>query len=422
MTTRPVWAEVSLSRLRSNYQSLRSMVAAHTPSADLLAVVKADAYGHGVVACGPALAATGAHWLGVTSVEEGEQLRRALGVLPSHLAQTRILIMSSLWRGEANAVLDQRLTPQVWEPYQLTLLARAALERRLPSASVPVHLEIDTGMRRQGVRPGRHLLNLIRDHFAAVSPLAIEGVMTHFSAPEVLDRSQTDTQLTRFAQALAQIAEAGHQPKWLHAGNSATLFDTPHVTALAALAHRYGARLMLRPGLALYGYPVRFQPPLASTASLNLRPVLAWKTRITSLRDLRPGDGVGYNSIFRASRPTRIALSPIGYADGLNRQLSNPVPSASSCMLVRGRRAPIAGRISMDQTMLDVTDISAAAIGDEVVILGEQGPLAAENAPAALPGDEISSITAWEHADLCHTIPYEILCNIAARVPRHAVD
>jgi alanine racemase len=397
VSTRPVWAEVSLDRLVANFRLLRQTAA----GAGLLAVVKANAYGHGVDLCGPALAAAGAAWLGVTSVEEGVMLRRAL---PVEVAATRILVMSSLWESEADAVLDHGLTVQAWEPYQLAWLAEAAVRRGLPPGSVPVHVEIDTGMARQGIAPGNALQTLLADHFGSGSPLLLEGVLTHFSAPEVLDAPDTAEQTARFTQALDEVQAAGLRPRWLHAGNSTSVFDPRQRSAVAALAQRFGAEPMLRPGLALYGYPVRFTPaePVPG-AQAGLEPVLAWKTRINSLRALAPGEGAGYNSTFRAARPTRLALTPVGYADGLNRLLSNPTPCQSSAMLVRGQRAPIAGRVSMDQTILDVTDIPGAAIGDEVVILGEQTG---------------ASITAWEHADLCGTIPYEILCGIAARVPR----
>ncbi len=403
MPTRPVWAEISLERLTANYRLLRALATASAPGAELLAVVKANAYGHGVEACGPALAAAGAAWLGVTSVEEGAALRRALGVLPSPLSATRILVMSSLWHGEADAVLARALTPQVWEPYQIALLDEAA--KRHGVANFPVHLEIDTGMSRQGVAPGARLAALLDRH--AGSALTLEGVLTHFSAPERLDLPATEAQMDGLSRALDQLAAADLHPRWIHAGNSATVFRAEQIAGLVKLAAQHRAQLMLRPGLALYGYPVRFVPsaaPLAIEASSqeNLRPVLAWKTRVTSLRDLVPGEAAGYNSTFRAARPTRLALVPAGYADGLNRLLSN-----RGALLLRGKRALIAGRISMDQTMLDVTAIEGAAIGDEVAILGTQG-------------NEV--ITAWEHADLCATIPYEVLCSVAARVSRTVID
>ena len=270
-------------------------------------------------------------------------------------------------------------------------------------------------MARQGVAPGPALDHILETYCAPGSPVRIEGLMTHFSAPEVLAAemplkhplaetpapaapTETDRQIERFSAACRQLQSYGIHPQWIHAGNSATLLEAGSVPALSALAQQSGARFMLRPGLALYGYPVRFTQQPAAEASAALRPVLSWKTRITSLRTIAPGETAGYNSTFRAQRPTRLALTPTGYADGLNRQLSN-----RGTMLVQGHRAPIAGRISMDQTILDVTDIPSAAIGDEVVILGEQGT---------------ASTTAYDQADLCNTIPYEILCNISARVRR----
>ena len=380
MHTRPVWADISVGNLVHNYRRL----CADAPGVQVLAVIKANAYGHGLLSCGEALASHGANWLGVTSVDEGVALRT---VCP----YSRILVMSGLWNGEAEALIEHRLTPQVWEPYHFDLLRESA-----GAAAIPVHLEIDTGMSRQGV-PIDAIAALLRQH--ARPPIEIEGVLTHFTAPEMLDEPDTAHQLARFAQALAILDAHGIRPRIFHAGNSANLLSHREMTQLANLAAAAGAQLMMRPGLSLYGYPVRFHPPLAAPA---LKPVLTWKTRITSLRDVPPGAGAGYNSTFVATRPTRLGLVPVGYADGLNRLLSN-----RGAMLVRGRRAPIAGRISMDQTILDVTDVPGAALGDEVVILGEQ---------------ESERITAYDHADLCGTIPYEILCNISSRVPRIAVD
>ena len=366
---RPIWAEISLSRLRANYSALRqaahrSVASLHSPDPaapppiPLLAVVKANAYGHGVELCGPALAAAGAPWLGVTSVEEGVRLRRALGILPAPLAQTPILVMSGLWPGEAEGCLRHALTPQVWEPWQLELLHTAA--RAHGPRSVPVHLELDCGMARQGVRPGQPLRGLLaHPALQPGSPVWLEGVLTHFSAPERLDLPTTGQQLDCFEAGLAQVAAASHRPAWVHAGNSASVTEPPeaparHLERLLQLNSRTpGGRLFMLPGLSLYGYPARFTPPAVHAPSL--KPVLAWKTRITTVRDLAPGECAGYNSTFCATRPTRLALLPVGYADGLSRLLSN-----RGHMLVRGERAPIAGRISMDQTTLDVTGRAAA--------------------------------------------------------------
>jgi len=392
MQNRPVWAEISRARLLANWNLLRNGA---PNDADVMAVVKANAYGHGAALCGPLLEDAGAKWFGVTCVEEGIALRKVC-------AKARILIMSGLWNGEAETIIEHRLTPQVWEPFHFDLLADAARRRGLDPQSVPVHLEIDSGMSRQGVRSLDSLRTLLA-RFTPKSPIQMEGVLTHFSAPEVLEPDETQAQIACFAAALELIASHAIRPTWIHAGNSATLLARQNVQILSALAGKYDARLMLRPGLALYGCPVHFTPEQAGAALQNaLQPVLSWKTRVVSCRTIEAGETAGYNMTFKAERETRLALIPLGYADGLNRLLSN-----RGTALVRGKRAQIAGRVSMDQTILDVTDIPDVAIGDEVVLIGEQS-------------DE--RITACELADATGTISYETLCAIGTRVPRVLVD
>jgi alanine racemase len=415
--TRPVWAEISRGRLIANYRALRALV---PPRVGVLAVVKANAYGHGVDLCAPIIAAAGAEWLGITSVEEGVRVR---ALCP----QQQILVMSGLNAGEAADALDSRLCPVVWESYHLDLLEEEAARRGLPPQSIPVHLELDTGMARQGVpvadscpdscRPDSCRpescrpeslpeLSALLARFHTRSPLRLDAVMTHFHSPEALSdtpgatQDTANPQIAKLGAALEVIRTHGLRPTLLHAGNSATLLAGPDRTALEHLALAAGMHLMLRPGLALYGYAPDFQPPQQLRA--RLEPVLAWKTRITSLRTLQPGATAGYNATFRASRVTRLALLPVGYADGYSRQLSN-----RGQVLLRGRRAPVAGRVSMDQITVDVTEIPNAAIGDEVVLLGEQGD---------------DSISAAELGVLTGTIPYEVLCDIDARVPRVLVD
>ena len=395
---RPTYAEVRPAALLANYRLLHACVQQHAgQSAGLIAVVKADAYGHGLAACGRSLAQAGATWLGVTSVEEGVALRHALGRL-----RARVLVMSGFFPGEEGGVLEHNLTPHVWEPYQVTLLEAAARRMGLGARTLPVHLEIDTGMSRQGVTPGDALAALLRAAGTGErdSPLFVEGALTHFSSPEQLNGDVMAEQTAQFRAALAQLQSAGVQPRWIHAGNSANAAAGVGLGALAALARDYGSVLLVRPGLALYGAPVQFAPAAPPGSAMKaLQPVLTWKTEITSLRTVAPGAAVGYNETFRVDRPdTRLALVPVGYADGLSRLLSN-----RGAMLVRGRRAPIVGRISMDQTVLDVSEISEAALGDEVVILGAQGA---------------QCIPAGEIAELCGTIPYEVLCGIGARVRR----
>jgi alanine racemase len=384
MTTRPVWAEISRQRLIDNYRLLGTLAGA----ADLLAIVKANAYGHGVMSCAVALAAEGASWLGVTSAEEGVAVRAAC-------PDPRILVMGGVWEHEAAAAIEHRLTPVVWEPWHLDWLEEAAT-RISATASVPVHLEIDTGMARQGARI--EMLPPLLARIAESKTLHLQAVMTHFHSPELLDGRATAAQLEKFVTALDTITAHGIRPKWIHAGNSATLLTEGGADLLIQLAARYKAKAMLRPGLALYGYAPRFSGGRSLRAATELQPVLSWKTRIVSLRTIDAGETAGYSATFRASRESRLALLPVGYADGLNRRLSN-----RGSVIVRGQLAPIAGRISMDLTIVDVTAIPEIEIGDEVVIIGEQTH---------------ERITAYDHADLAETIPYEILCNINARVPR----
>jgi len=405
MGTRPIWAEISRSRLLENYRLLRRLVG----EAELLAIIKANGYGHDAVACAQVLASENPHaWLGVTGVEEGAAVR---SVAP----QALIVVMGSVWKGEADAAIEHCLTPVVWELSQIESLQTATRTLGLSAGAIPVHLEIDTGMSRQGVR--LDALPALLDLLTASPALRVEAVTTHLHTSEALDGQANSEQLAKFVTALDTITARGPAPEWIHAGNSATVLSQGGAANLARIAAGYKAKAMLRPGLALYGYSPRFSSaglslsgfsstgfsgtePLA-TAHL-LQPVLSWKTRIVSLRTIGRGETAGYCATFRATQRTRIALLPVGYADGLNRLLSN-----RGRVLLRGQRAPIAGRISMDLTTIDVTDIPGVEIGDEVVLIGEQAR---------------ERITAYDHADLVDTIPYEILCNIAARVPRVMKD
>ncbi len=391
MPNRPLWAEVSRHRLLANYKKLCHMAGSQ---ADLMPVVKANAYGHDVLACAPLLAGAGAQWLGVTGTEEGAAVR---AVCP----QARILLMSGIFRGDADTVLEQGLTPVVWEPWQLDLLEEAAAARGMAPLSIAVHLEIDTGMSRQGIRvvdapallPG----------FQNGSCLRLEGVMTHFSTPETMSSVRPNPQLASLETALQLMVDRGLRPQWLHAGNSSSVVAGADREILLDMAVRLGARLMLRPGLALYGYLDRLTlDGLSWAGEPGFAPVLSWKTQVTSLRTIQQGESAGYGNTFVASRETRLALLPVGYADGYNRLLSN-----RGHVLVRGQEAPIAGRVSMDQTVVDVTEIPGVAIGDEVMLLGSQGA---------------RTIDAWDLADLAETIPWEVLCAISSRVPRMVVS
>ena len=363
---------------------------------ETLAVIKADAYGHGAALCAPELVAAGAGWLGVTSVQEGVAVREALCNAPA-----AILVMCGLWHGEAAACIDHALTPVVWEPYQFTLLQAEAERRGLPARSLNVHVEIDTGMARQGVEPGAALDHLLACLQTAPA-LRLNGVMTHLASTECTADPQNETQMERFARALRQVQQAGLRPAWMHAGNTSSTDSSYMPSALPALAAALGVQPMTRTGLALYGYALPLERATPHVAP-QLKPVLTWTTRVVSLRDVAAGSTVGYNAAFVAPRPMRLALLPVGYADGFRRALSSSTSEPGGAVLIGGRRAPVVGRVSMDLTVVDVSNLPDVAIGDEAVLIGSQG-------------DE--HIGADEHARLASTNTYEILCGISDRVPR----
>ena len=387
-STRPTWAEISRSRLIHNHGVLRRLAGAET---ELLCVVKANAYGHGLVECARTLAGNGARWFGVTCVEEGVALRR-------ELPEAGILVMSGIWDGEAEAALEHDLTPVVWETRHLALLEGAAKRLRAAPGDCPVHLEIDTGMSRQGVRPED--LESLLGRFGAGSPLRLQAVMTHFHSPG--NAELTAGQMREFVTAVGTIQGQDLWPEILSAGSSAAALEPD--AELARTAQRMGAQPMVRAGISLYGYAPDGEHP--SEGAGQLEPVLQWKTRVVSLREIPPGATVGYDATFTAQRPMKVALLPVGYADGVNRLLSN-----RGEVLVRGKKAPIVGRVSMDHTTVDVTDVEGVEVGDEVVLIGAQSTEQGE-----------VKVTAADVAKLTGTIPYEVLCGIAARVPRTAVD
>lgn len=390
MQNRPCWVEVSTRAFEDNCRLLSKIAG---PSVDLLAIVKANAYGHSLAICAQAAVRAGISWLGVTSVEEGIEARRLC-------PDSRILVISGVFPHQGEDVVRNKLTAVVWDPWQFDLLEEAA--RDLGVRSISVHLEIDTGMNRQGVLPDAlaHLLTRFRRDF----PLRCEGVMTHLFAADEADGRITEDQLSRLNDALITIKSAGIHPGILNVGNSAALVGGQS-GVIAKLAARFDMKPLMRPGLALYGLVPEFDPKFSSAepislgqARLALRPVLSWKSQVVSVHAIDTGAAIGYNGTFVASEPMRVALIAVGYADGLDRKLGN-----NFSPLVRGQRAPIVGRISMDQTVLDVTGISDVAPGDEVVLIGRQGE---------------ESISAFDHARAAETIPWEILTRIGPRVPR----
>jgi alanine racemase len=395
------WVEISERRLVANYKTLVQAAGVGTA---VLGVVKANAYGHGACVCAPVLARAGTEWLGVTDAVEGAAVREAIATAGvAYENQPRILVMSGLLGEEAEAVVRHGLTPVVWEQQQMEWLAVAVRQRGGDAAPLPVHLEIDTGMARQGIAPGEQLHTLL--HWLKRHPhLRLDGVMTHFASSEVAGSGLTLMQRKRFEEAIAAVAAVGLRPAWVHAGNSSTLDNQGaegSIAWLRSLAASVGARSMVRSGIALYGYCLPIEQAASGDDAVvakvrhGLEPLMMWKTRVIGLREVEAGDTVGYNALFRAERPMRLALLPVGYADGLQRELSGSNARPAGWVMVHGRRAAVVGRVSMNLTVVDVTEIPGVAVGDEVVVLGD-------------------GVTADDHARLAHTISYEIVCGVRA--------
>jgi len=360
---RPVWAEVDLDAVARNTRLLKGQA----NGAALLAVVKANAYGHGAVAVARAALAAGADRLGVICVDEGEQLRRAGIAAP-------ILVMGHTPATDAARLVDFSLTGTVASRETAEALARAAAQRGVRLA---VHVKVDTGLNRYGFTPTEALA--LSDWLRDLPSLEVEGLFTHFASADEPDKGYTLDQYARFRQ----VAEGLGWAPIRHVSNTATVLDMPDLSLE-----------MVRPGLGIYG----LYPCGVVRRDLGLAPALSLKSRIVRLTALAPGDPVGYGRTWRAARPSLIGLVMCGYADGLPRSLSS-----RGSALVRGQRAPIVGRVCMDMCMVDVTDVPDVATGDEVVLIGCQGE---------------EEISADEVADLAGTISYEILCGITARVPR----
>jgi alanine racemase len=379
MHTRPNWAEISLSALAENYR----VIARHLgPDVTPCCVIKCDAYGHGVIESARALEEAGAIWLGVTSTEEGSAVREAGVKLP-------ILVMAGFWRGEEEALLRNDLTPAIATIEHIEALERAATTLGFTNRKVPVHLKVDTGMARLGVSLAE--LPALAARIASSPVVELQGVFSHLSESEILDSSVAPAQRAKFERAIELLAAAGLHPRYRHLANTAATVARPDTW-----------NNMVRPGLALYGYNLKCEGPGAAEAALPVRPVLTWKTRIVALRDIAPGTPVGYNQRWHAARPTRLAVIPVGYGDGFSRYLSH-----GGRVILHDHYAPIAGNVSMDLTMIDVTDIPQTTLGDEVLLIG--------HSPHC-------SIGADDLAHLAGTIVYEILCGLSPRVPRIYVE
>jgi len=356
---RPTVAEVDLEAIRHNVRALKP------PEAELMAVVKADGYGHGDVPVARATLEAGASWLGVALVEEGLRLREADIDAP-------ILVLSELPRGSEREAVAAGLTPTCYTDDGLRALAEAGRGGR-------VHVKVDTGMHRVGLPPERATAFCSA---ASEAGLEVEGVWTHFARSEDLDDPTTGEQLKRFEEVLGALEAAGHRPLHRHAANSGAVIGWPD-THLD----------LVRVGIAMYG----IIPGPQLEGLVDLRPAMTLRSRVSLVKRVPPGEAVSYGHRYRLDRESTIATVPIGYADGYMRALSN-----IGRVLIRGRRYPVAGTVTMDQLLVDCGD-DPLQPGDEVILFGRQGD---------------QEIRAEEVAAWAGTIGYEILTSVSARVPR----
>jgi alanine racemase len=368
MSGRPTVAEIDLAALRANYLALKRF----TNGAELMAIVKADAYGHGAVEVARALTGEGCGHFGVATVEEARELRTA-GL------RARIYVMGGFFPHQADEIVALDLTPFVFDLASIAALDRAAKAR--PHARFKIHLKIDSGASRLGIR--REELDSAIAELRRADSLELEGVCTLLANAGDPTSPVNDHQLRAFAAALETIRAAGFAAPVMHVANS------------AALVLRKDSHFnLLRPGLALYGLP----PVPAVREAVDLRPVMTFKTRVLQLKRLPAGTGVSYGHTFVTARPSVIGVLPVGYADGYRRGLQH-----GGEVLIRGRRAPVVGAVCMDLTMVDLTDVAGAAPGDEVILWGGAGE---------------QMISANDVARLVQTTSYEMLCTVGKRVPR----
>lgn len=365
---RPTRSEIDLDALGHNYANIKKMAQGQK----ILAVVKANAYGHGAVEVSKELESLGVDMLGVAILREGIELRKAGIGKP-------VLLLNGVFPGEADDVLKYNLTPVVYSGDAIQELSEAAVKA---GKTVSVHVKIDTGMRRLGIVPAE-----IEDFFERVKGIGnikVEGVMSHFSTADNKDRGFMDEQAVIFSEAVDRIRSMGFSPEYIHIANSAAVIydDLP-----ACLT-------MVRPGITLYGS----YPSIWFRDKIELKPVMTFKSGIIQLKKVQKGETVSYARKFTAERDSLIGVIPAGYADGYPRHLSNVAE-----VLVRGKRAGVAGLVCMDLIMIDVTDIPGVTEGDEVILWGRQGE---------------AEVSADELARKIGTISYELFCRVSVRVPR----
>ncbi|GAC1690036.1 MAG: alanine racemase [Candidatus Acidiferrum sp.] len=384
---RPIWAEVSLGALTSNFRAIRTLVnpvkEKRKTVRKVLCIVKGNGYGHGGPQVAKALEKAGSDWFGVTSASEGAEMRKA-GV------RKPMLVLTSFWPGEEAELLKNNLTAVVHRCEQLEALERVAARRGRKRVSF--HLKIDTGMNRIGILPEE--VECFARQLAKFKHLELGGVMTHFASAEAFTETlageQTGQQEERFYAALEKLRKLGVDTGIVHLANSGAIVTRPETWAD-----------MVRPGVILYGYHPGYDPASRREefeARLPLQPVMSLRSRIISIKNVVAGEGVGYGATWVAERASRIGVIAAGYGDGLHRSLGN-----HGNVLIRGKLAPLVGIVSMDVSMVDLTDVEGAQWGDVVTIYGEDG---GQVHPANRIARSIGTVTS------------DLLCAVSQRVPR----
>ena len=379
---RPTWAEIDLDALAANFHNVKNLVG---PGVKVMAVVKADAYGHGAVKCAERLSQEGADWFGVALPEEAIELRGAGITHP-------ILCLAGFWPGQAAACIQHKLVPVIYRLDMAEALDEAA---RAAGVIADAHFKVDTGMSRLGVRFDQ--IGELAERLRSFQHIRIDGLMTHFAAAD--DPScvpLTEHQLERFETVLTIFRERGYPLTYRHLANSAAIYVQPN---------SWGN--LVRPGGVLYGLWRDVLP--ASHEDVGLRPVMSLHSRISLLKWIPRGETIGYGCTFEASRQTLVATIPIGYDDGYKRGLSN-----RGHVVVRDVYAPVVGRVSMDLTMVDVTNVPGAEVGDQVTLMGTASSRNKEKLSLTIPAEDLAKIIG--------TLSYEVTCGISKRVPREYIS
>ncbi len=372
---RPTWAEINLDNLVFNFRSVKQFVGKDLA---MMAIVKADGYGHGAARCAKKLEAEGADWFGVALPEEGLELRE-------NTVKTPILCLGSFWAGQEKLLLENNITPVIYQTETAELLNRAAREKKIIA---DIHVKIDTGMGRIGVRFDE--IKEFSEKLREFKNLRIDGLMTHFATADNLSESDyTNEQIDKFKQTVVIFESRGFKPTYQDLANSP-----------GAVAHKNSRGNMVRIGGILYGLGGDVLPE--GIVKPQLKPVMSLHTRITLLKRVPKGETLGYSRTFTTEKDSVIATVPIGYQDGYRRSLSN-----IGRAIVNGIYVPVVGRISMDWTILDVTEAQNVKLDDEVILIGESGEV---------------KVSAEDLAKQANTISYEITCGISRRVPRKYVE